>query len=61
MPKVNIQQGLYDKLAQAAETAGYSSPDEFIVNMLEKEVAKFGDTESQEQLEERLRGLGFIE
>jgi len=60
-PKIKLEQGLYDRLKEIAQKAGYASVDEFVVNILEKEVAKVGDTSSDEQLEERLRGLGYIE
>lgn len=59
--KIKLEQGLYDRLADLAKKAGYATVDEFAVNILEKEVAKFEDADSQEALEERLRGLGYIE
>lgn len=60
-PKIKLEKSLYDRLAEISGKAGYASVDEFIVNILEKEVAKFEDTDSDEALEERLRGLGYIE
>lgn len=60
-PKIKLDKALYDRIADVAEKAGYSSADEFIVNVLEKELAKLEDVENDEQLQERLRGLGYIE
>ena len=40
---------------------GYSSTEEFIVHVLEKEAAKFDGATDDEQVEKRLRGLGYIE
>ncbi len=60
-PKVKIDKALYDRVKAVADKAGYSSVDEFITNVLEKELAKLEDAETDEQLEERLRGLGYIE
>jgi metal-responsive CopG/Arc/MetJ family transcriptional regulator len=60
-PKIKIDKALYDRVKAVADKAGYSSADEFITNVLEKELAKLEDAETDEQLEERLRGLGYIE
>ena len=60
-PKVKLEKGLYDRLKEVSEKAGYSSVDEFIVTILEKEAEKFADAENDAQLQERLRGLGYIE
>jgi hypothetical protein len=59
--KIKIDKALYDRVKAVADKAGYSSVDEFITNVLEKELAKLEDAETDEQLEERLRGLGYIE
>ena len=59
--KIKIDKTLYQRVKDVADKAGYSSADEFITNMLEKELAKLEDAETDEQLEERLRGLGYIE
>ncbi len=60
-PKIRIDKALYDRLAEVAEKAGYASTEEFITHILEKEVAKFDEADSDEALQERLRGLGYIE
>ncbi len=59
--KIKIEKALHDRLKAVADKAGYSSVEEFITNVLEKELAKLEDAENDEQLEERLRGLGYIE
>lgn len=59
--KIKIEKSLYDRLSEVAQKAGYASVDEFATHILEKEVSKLDDTESDEQLQERLRGLGYIE
>jgi len=60
-PKIKIEKGLYERLAAVAQKAGYASVDEFITHILEKEAARFDEAETDEQLQERLRGLGYIE
>ena len=45
-----------------SQTAGgYSSTDEFIVHVLEKEAAKFDDATDDAEVQKQLRGLGYIE
>ena len=59
--KVKIDKPLYQRLAQIAEIAGYSSTSEFVVHILEKEAAKFDKADDEAEVEKQLRGLGYIE
>ena len=65
--KIKIQGDLLDKAKKCAEVAGYSSTEEFITHMIEKEVGRIlggddGDTpESKELVKKRLQGLGYID
>ncbi len=61
MPAVKLEKALYNKIKKCAEVAGYSSTDEFIVHVLEKEMAKLDDSDSDEELAAKLQGLGYIE
>jgi metal-responsive CopG/Arc/MetJ family transcriptional regulator len=58
--KVKLEKELYEKIKKIAEVAGYSSAEEFIVHVLEKEVAKFEGADSEEEIKKRLKGLGYI-
>jgi hypothetical protein len=60
-PKIKIDKALYDRLVKVAELAGYSSVDEFVTHMIEREVATLEQAEADDKVEERLRGLGYIE
>jgi hypothetical protein len=57
---IKLDPGLLERLKQAAERAGYSSVDEFVVHVLEKELAKGGGDDSDEEIKKRLEGLGYI-
>lgn len=59
--KIRIESALFERLREIAAKGGYSSVDEFVRNILEKEVAKFDDVDDDQALQERLRGLGYIE
>lgn len=60
-PKVKIAKPLYERLAEIASAGGYSSTEEFIVHILEKEAAKFDDATDDAEVQKQLRGLGYIE
>ena len=62
MPKIKVESGLYDRLKEVTKIAGYSSVEEFVTHMIEKELEKIEVTEDDDKaVEERLRGLGYIE
>lgn len=58
--KVKLEKNLMDKVKKYAELAGYSSPEEFITHCLEKEIAKLEESESEEEIKKKLKGLGYI-
>ncbi len=59
--KIKIDKGLYEQLAEAAQRDGYSSTDELIHHVLEREVADLQEQQDSQQAEQQLRGLGYIE
>lgn len=58
---VKLDKDLFDRIKKCADLAGYSSPQEFIVHVLEKELAKIEEGESDEEILKKLQGLGYIE
>ena len=58
--KVKIDKALFDKIKKYAELSGYSSVEEFITHCLEKEVAKIEESDSEEEIKKKLKGLGYI-
>lgn len=60
-PKIKLDKALYQRAREVAQVAGYSSVDEFILAVIEKELAKFETDTDEKAVEERLRGLGYIE
>ncbi len=61
MAKIKLDGPLYDRVKKVADAAGYPSADEFIVHLIEKELSVIESAESDEEVTERLRGLGYIE
>ena len=60
-PKIKLDKNLYERLKTCADTAGYSSVDEFVRHVLEREAEKIaGNDADEEEVKERLKGLGYI-
>jgi metal-responsive CopG/Arc/MetJ family transcriptional regulator len=59
-PKIKLSKELFEKVKQLAELSGYSSVDEFVAHILEKEIAKVNEDDDKEKVKERLKGLGYI-
>ncbi len=57
---MKLDKDLVAKAKRIAEIAGYSSTEEFITHALEKELAKLEDADSDEEIKNRLKGLGYI-
>lgn len=61
--KVKLDKDLYKRSQEVAAEWGYSSMDEFVAHLLEKALKDFEARkgENKDAVEERLRGLGYIE
>ena len=61
MAKIRIDSQLYERIKRISQQAGYPSPDEFVVHVLEKELSMLESAGSDQEVTERLRGLGYLE
>lgn len=61
MPKLNLDPALYDRAKRAAETAGYSSVEEFVAHCVENELKRLKADDAEAKVTNQLRGLGYIE
>ena len=57
---IKLDKGLLARVKRCADLAGYSSVDEFVTHVLEKELAKFEGSDSEEEMKKKLKGLGYI-
>jgi hypothetical protein len=60
-PVIKVNKELWIKIKRCADAAGYSSPQEFVQHVLERELARLDQAESKEELIEKLKGLGYLE
>ena len=58
--KVKLDKELMEKVKQFARLAGYTSPEEFVTHCLEKEISKLEESDSEEEVKKKLKGLGYI-
>ena len=58
--RVKLDKALLAKIKRYSDLAGYSSVEEFITHALEKEIAELEQSESEQELKKKLKGLGYI-
>ena len=58
--KLKLDADIQRKLEEITVSAGYSSVEEFVLHIIEREVKALDEAESDEELKRRLKGLGYI-
>jgi metal-responsive CopG/Arc/MetJ family transcriptional regulator len=58
--KIKLDKDLLDRIKKISEVAGYASHEEFITHVLERELQQFEDAQSDADITEKLKGLGYI-
>ena len=59
-PKIKLDKDLYARVKKFADMAGYATVEEFVTNVLEKELAQIDEGDSEEEIKKKLQGLGYI-
>jgi hypothetical protein len=57
---IKLDKDLVDRMIRLADVAGYATVEEFISHVLEKELLHFEDAGSDDEIREKLKGLGYI-
>ena len=60
-PSIKLNKDIWAKVKRVAAAGGYSSPEEFVVHVLEREIARLDDSQSDEEIVRKLKGLGYID
>ncbi len=58
---IKLKKATWQRAKKCSEAAGYSSTEEFVEHVLEKELAKLDDAESDAEIVKKLQGLGYLE
>jgi len=72
MPKIEVPDKSYDRLADRAQEKGFESPDNYVNSVLKQVVDKIErkkkrqerktySKEEEEKVKNRLRGLGYLD
>ena len=57
---VKLNKPLCQRAVQCAGKAGYSSLEEFVEHLIEKELARSEVADSKAEVEKKLKGLGYL-
>lgn len=60
MPKIKIDKELYERVKQYAEDEGYSSIEECVSTLLERNISQTDVNDNDEDILKRMKGLGYI-
>ncbi len=58
--RIKVDKKLLARVKRYADLAGYSSVDEFVAHVLEKELASIEASDSDADIKKKLKGLGYI-
>jgi metal-responsive CopG/Arc/MetJ family transcriptional regulator len=58
--RITLDKVLLAKVKRYADLAGYSSAEEFVAHVIEKEIVHLEKAASEEEIKRRLKGLGYL-
>jgi metal-responsive CopG/Arc/MetJ family transcriptional regulator len=60
-PKIELDKALWARVQEHVKAAGYSSPEEFVQHIIEKELAKTEKGDTADAAAGKIRGIGYID
>jgi predicted DNA-binding protein len=58
---IKLTKELSQRVERCARAGGYSSPQEFVEHIIERELARLEDARTGDDIVKRLKGLGYID
>jgi len=58
---IKLKKELAERVKRCAEAGGYSSVQEFVEHVLERELARIETADSDEEIAKKLKGLGYLD
>ena len=58
---LKLNSDLWKRVEQYSASVGYSSAEEFVEHLIEKELSRLEESDASQEVERRLRGLGYLE
>ena len=61
--KLKIDSATTERIRKISKAGGYSSPEEFVMHIIERELDTLdpGKGDSEEEIRKKMEGLGYIE
>ncbi len=57
---IKLERDLYDRVKKIADVAGSATAEEFVAHVLDQELIHFEDATNDDDIRNKLRGLGYI-
>jgi hypothetical protein len=57
---IKLDKALLARVKRCADLAGYSSVEEFVTHIIEKEIRSIETSDSEAEIKKKLKGLGYI-
>ena len=58
--KIKLEPDLYDRVALRAKELGYSTPDELVAHLLERELKVTAEEATKQKVLQKMKGLGYL-
>lgn len=58
--KISVDKALLERAKRFAQLAGYSTVEEFVAHLIERELSLIDEGASEDDIKKRLQGLGYI-
>jgi hypothetical protein len=58
---IKLSPELWDRIKRVSAAGGYSSPQEFVEHVMDRELKKVEEAESDAEIVKKLQGLGYID
>lgn len=58
---LKLKPEILERVKKVSAAAGYTSPEEFVEHVLERELAKLEDAASDAEIVKKLQGLGYLD
>jgi len=59
--KVEISSSLWTRLVEVAQARGFSSPHQFVTQLIEQELAKEQNSSSDAEITQKMEELGYLD
>ena len=60
-PKIELDKALWGRVQEHVKAAGYSSPEEFVQHVIERELVKTEKGDTAKTAAGKIRGIGYID